>query len=165
MIRRAPALFAVALIVPEAAEAKRASLGVFERWGAFRDERPLRCFAISEPERQIPGADWRAFASIAHWPGQNIRGQVHVRLSRATKPEAPVTLRIGAARFALGAGGADAWAASPEMDAAIVAAMRSARLMRVDARDAAGRAFTDVYYLPGAATAIDAAAMGCAGYD
>lgn len=141
----------------------RSSLGIFEKWGAFRDDTPLRCFAITEPERQIDHARWRAFASVAHWPGQNLRGQVHIRLSRAAQAEKPVTLRIGSARFVLSTGGgADAWAANPAMDAAIVQAMRSARLMRVDARDPGGRPFTDVYHLPGVATAIDAAALGCA---
>ena len=48
------------------------------------------------------------------------------------------------------------------MDAAIVAAMRSAGAMSVSARDAAGRRFTDRYSLAGAATAMDAATVGCA---
>ena len=48
------------------------------------------------------------------------------------------------------------------MDAAIVAAMRSAKAMRVRARAADGREISDFYDLPGAASAIDAAALGCA---
>ena len=46
--------------------------------------------------------------------------------------------------------------------AAIVAAMRSAREMTVSARDAAGRGFSNTWQLTGAATALDAAAVGCA---
>jgi len=48
------------------------------------------------------------------------------------------------------------------MDAAIVAAMRSAGTMSVSATDSAGRRFTDRYSLEGAATALDAATVGCA---
>lgn len=48
------------------------------------------------------------------------------------------------------------------MDAAIVAAMRSARSMNVSARDARGRRFADSYALDGGATAMDAATIGCA---
>jgi len=48
------------------------------------------------------------------------------------------------------------------MDAAIVAAMRSAGEMTVSARDATGRGFTNTWSLDGAATAMDAAAVGCA---
>lgn len=160
-----PAMMMMATALPTPAAA-RSSLGIFEKWGAFRDDTPLRCFAITEPERQIDHARWRAFASVAHWPGRNLRGQVHIRLSRAAQAEKPVTLRIGTARFTLSTGGgADAWAADAAMDAAIVQAMRNARLMRVDARDPAGRPFTDVYHLPGVATAIDAALLGCARQD
>jgi hypothetical protein len=48
------------------------------------------------------------------------------------------------------------------MDAAIVAAMRSASQMVVSARDARGNRFTDRYSLAGFATAMDAATVGCA---
>lgn len=65
-------------------------------------------------------------------------------------------LRIGGKRFELIAGGADAWAQNPQMDAAIVAAIRSADSMTVSTRGA-----SDTYRLRGAATAIDAAVLGC----
>ena len=163
MRRRIAALVVAAgLFAPLPAAAQRASLGIFESWGAFRDAKPLRCYAVAVPERTLPNAAWRAFASVSHWPGQNVRGQLHVRLSRAAKPDTPVVLRIGGAKFPLAAGGADSWAANATTDAAIIKAMRTGRWMYVDARDANGRAFTDHYRLPGAATAIDAAALGCA---
>ena len=47
------------------------------------------------------------------------------------------------------------------MDAAIIAAMRSAPSMRITAIGTNGRRFTDTYELAGAATAIDAATLGC----
>ena len=58
--------------------------------------------------------------------------------------------------------GADAWAASRQMDAAIVSAMRNGRSMSIEAVAATGGGFADTYALRGAATAIDAAALGCA---
>ena len=66
--------------------------------------------------------------------------------------------------FTLGlvGGGGDAWAADQRMDAAIVAAMRSAGEMIVSAKGADGRGFTNTWALDGAATAMDAAAVGCA---
>jgi hypothetical protein len=48
------------------------------------------------------------------------------------------------------------------MDAAVVAAMRSAARMTVTARDTGGKVFSDSYSLDGAATAMDAATVGCA---
>lgn len=155
-------LFALLLALAASPAAARDSLGVYETWGAFRDPRPLRCFAISEPAARSGGARWRPFASVAHWPGSRVRGQLHIRLGRTRSPDAPVTLTIGERRFPLVAGGADAWAPDARTDSAIVAAMRSATSMSVSSRDDRGRPFTDAYRLRGAATAIDAAALGCA---
>lgn len=137
----------------------RESLGVFDSWGAFRDAAPLRCYAISQPPRGVRGG---AFASVANWPGAGARNQLHIRLSRPRDPRAKVTLAVGERRFELLAGPSDAWAPDPRTDAAIVAAMRSSRSMSVESLARGGGAFADVYALKGAATAIDAAALGCA---
>lgn len=164
---RVPALAFLIAAFATPAQA-RDSLGVFESWGAFRDPSVPRCYAIAEPVRKHRDSAWPAYASIGSWPRQNVRGQIHFRLSRARAPDDPktpsnrVTLSIGDQRFALVAGAADAWAADRRADAAIVAAIRSGTSMSVQGRAANGRAFVDVYALRGAATAIDAAALGCA---
>lgn len=135
------------------------SLGVYSNWAAFRDDSPARCYAIAKPQRD---AENGPFASIANWPAANIRNQLHIRLSRAVRRAGTVTLTIGSARFELAANGRNAWAQDRRMDAAVVAALRSATLMSVSATDTNGRRFTDRYDLAGAATAIDAAVVGCA---
>lgn len=137
----------------------RESLGVFESWAAFRDATPARCYAIAQP---VQGGRRGAFASVADWPMQAVRNQLHIRLSRARDPRAKVTLSVGERRFDLIAGASDAWAPDARTDAAIVNAMRSSRSMSVESLARDGGAFADVYALPGAATAIDAAAVGCA---
>ncbi len=152
-----PALALLALAMPAAA---KDSLGVFGDWGAFRDPGVPRCYAIAAAENEA--RDHAPFASIGTWPRRDVRGQVHVRLSRSTAPSAAISLRVGGQRFALAGGGGDAWARDRRMDAAIVAAMRSAGAMSVSARDRAGNRFTDRYSLAGAATAMDAATVGCA---
>jgi hypothetical protein len=141
--------------------AARTSLGTFEGWGAFRDENPARCFAIAQPYRG-GGTKWRPFASVSTWPQSGVRGQVQVRLSHALLANAPVLLFIGSQRFDMVAGGADAWAPDPRVDAALVAAMRGAQHFTIRARAATGATLTETYALKGAATAIDAAALGCA---
>lgn len=105
---------------------------------------------------------WRPYVSVASWPQAGVRGQFYVRLGRERRAAAPVVLTIDERRFALVAGGADAWAPDPRIDAAIVAAMRSARAMTVSSTAATGGGFAETYALKGAATAIDAAALGCA---
>ena len=139
----------------------RDALGIYGGWGAFRDPSPLRCFAIARPVERYRSA--QPFASIATWPGQGVRNQIHIRLSRARAANARVTLAIGERRFELRAGDADAWAPDARTDAAVVAAIRDGRSMSVESVAANGAAFADTYALKGAATAIDAAALGCAG--
>lgn len=139
----------------------RESLGVFESWGAFRDSAVPRCYAISQPARPGTNGRWKPFASVGTWPRANVRGEVHIRLSREIASGSPLSLVIGESRFAMVGGGADAWAPDRRADAAIVAAMRSATSMSLSARARTGAGFADTYRLRGAATAIDAAALGC----
>jgi hypothetical protein len=139
----------------------RESIGVFEGWGAFRDAQPARCFAIAEPVR-AGGGKWRPFASIAHWPRNGVRGQVYFRLSREKRADAPITVTVDDRRATLIGAGADAWAPDPRIDAAIIAAIRSGHSMSIATIAASGGGFADTYRLKGAATAIDAAALGCA---
>lgn len=155
----AAALTLAALASPALA---RDALGMFGEWGAFRDPAVPRCYAIAKAAPSTLQRDYQPYADIAFWPKQGVRGQVHFRLSRKLAPNAKITLSIGGQRIALTGGGGDAWAPDKRADAAIVAAMRSAREMTVSARDARGRGFSNTWQLAGAATAMDAAAVGCA---
>jgi hypothetical protein len=152
---------AAALLVAAPASA-RDTLGIFNSWGAFRDASPQRCYAIALPDSiEGTGSGWHAFASVATWPALGKRNQLHLRLSRRYAGGRAAVLQVGDERFPLIAGGADAWAPDAQTDAAIVAAMRSANGMMVIA-DGTGGAIRDAYKLKGAATAIDAAQLGCA---
>lgn len=154
-------LATVALALPVSVAAKD-GLGVFGNWGAFRDPSVPRCYAIAKPTETSRGGTYAAFASVGTWPRREVRGQLHIRLSRKISPAGTITLRMGDRRFDLTGGGGDAWAQDKRMDAAIVAAMRSAERMSVAARDTSGKSFSDIYSLDGAATALDAATVGCA---
>jgi hypothetical protein len=154
------AILALLMATPLAA---RDSLGVFDNWGAFRDPGAGRCYAIAMPKPSRRPGDYRAFASVGTWPKRGVRGQVHFRLSRKLAAQPAISLAVWGQRFQLTGGGGDAWARDRAMDAAIVAAMRSAGSLSISGRDARGRRFTDRYDLAGAATAIDAATLGCAG--
>lgn len=155
------ALFCVAT---PAAAANGDSLGVFNGWAAFRGGKEGRCTALAQPGRSSAGGEkGRAFASISIWPDRRIGGQVHFRLSRLQARGSRIWLSIGERRFALTGGDGKAWAPDDATDRAIIAAMRTVTTMSVEARGADGRAFYDLYVLKGAATAIDAARLGCAG--
>ena len=154
MIR--PALFvaiAASLALPAFA---KDSLGVYSSWAAFRDAESPRCYAIAKPR-----SGGSSYASIATWPQQRIRNQVHLKLARSAGNKG-ASLKVGDRSFALATKGRNAWAQDKRMDAAIVAALRSASTMTITARDTNGRRFSERYNLAGAATAIDAAVVGCA---
>jgi hypothetical protein len=152
----------IAALLSAAPASARESLGIFENWGAFRDPREARCYAIAMAEPSRMQRDYQPYASVGSWPRRAVRNQVHFRLSRRLAPGQRIVLTIGEQRFDLVGGGGDAWAADRRMDAAIVAAMRSARSMTVSARGADGRGFSNSWPLAGAATAMDAAMIGCA---
>ncbi len=71
-------------------------------------------------------------------------------------------LVIGSARFELQGSGADGWAVNAQQDRAIGAAIRAGSALSISATDARGNRFTDRYSLDGAASAMDAASIGCA---
>jgi Invasion associated locus B (IalB) protein len=150
------ALAALALAAPLAA---RDSLGVYDGWAAFKDTKPLRCYAIAKAQG-TPLAP--AYATISNWPERKVRGALHLVLSRAVADKSSVRLVVGNERFTLIAKGRNAWAKDPRDDAAIIAALRSAARMSVSASGAKGGTFTDRYSLGGVATAMDAATVACA---
>jgi len=159
MIRRT--LLLTALIA--APVMARDSLGIWNDWGAFRDMGVPRCYAIAMA-RPVAGRrqDFQPYFTVGDWPRRGSRGEVHVRLSRRLAPGTSVTLSLGGQRYELVAGQADAWAKDRRMDAAVVTAMRSAQDMAVGGRSVDGRTFHDAYRLAGAASAMDAASLGCA---
>lgn len=150
------ALIALLFAAPLAA---RESLGVFDGWAAFKDAKPLRCYAIAKPQGKPPAP---AYVTVSNWPDKQVRGALHIVLSRDVADETGARLVVGDKRFTLIAKGRNAWAKDPREDAAIVAALRSAARMSVSARSAKGGTFTDRYTLAGVATAMDAATVGCA---
>lgn len=157
-----PLLLACALLLGTGEALARDSLGMFDGWGAFHDPNVPRCYAIAAAEPTGRQRDYQPYASIGTWPKRGVRGQIHFRLSRKLTPSGPITLSVAGRRFNLQGGGGDAWAADPRMDAAIIAAMRSAQWMTVTARDSRRRRFADSWKLTGVATAMDAATVGCA---
>jgi hypothetical protein len=151
---------AMALAAPQVLA--RDSLGIFGAWGAFRDPAVPRCYAIAMAQPSTQRRDYRPYADVATWPKRSLRNQVHFRVSRRMQPGQKIVLSITSQRFELTGGGGDAWAADRRMDAAIVAAMRSATSMTVNARDATGARFSNTWPLEGVASAMDAATVGCA---
>jgi hypothetical protein len=143
--------------------AAKDQLGVYQGWAAFRDSDTPRCYAIAAPDETLRTPTQPAFLSIGFWPKSGITHQIYVRLSRNRSPDSGVTLTAGGRRFRLKASGDTAWATDRRMDLAIVAAMRASTSLSIETIGRDGKSVVDAYSLRGAPSAIDAAAVSCAG--
>ncbi|HEY9091706.1 hypothetical protein [Parasphingorhabdus sp.] len=158
-------LFALSLAMVSVPVAAKESLGIYDSWGAFRDQEIPRCYAIAESEDITGKAQRKSYISVGYWPKRGIRAQFHVRLSRDRSTNSRVMVGVGGRRFQLIANRSDGWSQDRRMDAAIIAALRSANSMTVESTGRDGRPIVDAYLLRGAATAIDAASIGCSNLD
>ena len=128
-------------------------------WASF--DRGPACEAVARSLRVARGKEEQSRAVIAVYRGGPRHGQFSARLRRPVRPGSTALLTVGNQPFQLVARGADAWSSGPRQEVAIIAAIRLAGGMRIEARDAGGRRMTDRYLLDGAPTAIDAAAAAC----
>ena len=126
-------------------------------WASFDRGPVCEALALSLPVR----GQARASVAIAFDRQGPRNGQLAARLRRPVRPGSTALLVVGREPFQLVARGAHAWSSGPAQEAAIIAAMRAAGGMRIQARDAGGRSMTDRFLLDGAPTAIDAAAAAC----
>lgn len=130
-------------------------------WAAV--DRSGTCEALARSVRIAPRGKVQAVAAFSFTPDRRRWGEFHARLSRTVRPGSSVMLTIANQPFLLVARGNDAWSRGPLQEQAIIAALRGARDMRIEARDPGGRRFVDPYSLDDAPTAIDAAAARCSG--
>lgn len=151
---------AAALALSAPADARGAVVFAGGAWAAI-DRGPV-CEALARSAKIAPRDKVQATAGFAFTPDHRRWGEFHVQLSRVSRPGSSVMLQVGDQPFLLIAQGGWAWSRGPLQEQAIIAAVRNATGMRIEARDARGARFTDPYLLDGAATAIDAAAARCA---
>lgn len=128
-------------------------------WASF--DRGPACEAVARPLRPVRGQEAQPYVAIAFDRAGPRQGQLFARLRRPARAGSSVILTIGDQPFLLAARGASAWSRDSRQESAIIAAMRAAGGMRIEARDAAGRRMTDRFLLDGAPTAIDGAAAAC----
>jgi hypothetical protein len=156
-------IYALAIMAAAAPVIAKDRLGVFQSWAAFRDPATPRCYAIAAPEKIAGVPTHKAFLSVGYWPKKGATGQVYTSLSRERSANSSITLTAGGRRFRLTAAALGGWAVDRRMDQAIIAAMRSASALSIESIGRDGRPIVDAYSLRGAPSAVDAAALGCAG--
>ncbi|WP_324805848.1 hypothetical protein SH584_07040 [Sphingomonas sp. LY29] len=126
------------------------------QWAVLQEGRTCEATArsILAPPKDRPPAR----ASLSFDAGGPRLGQLAVRLSWVPRPGATIQMVVGDQRFLLMSRGDWAWSRGAVQERAIIAAMRSAGGMRVEARRPGGGRIVDRYSLDGAPLAIDAAA-------
>lgn len=130
-------------------------------WAAI--DRGGACEALTRSARIAPSGKVQAVAGFTFSRDRRRWGEFHAQLSRLPRLGSSVMLDVGGQPFLLVTSGGWAWSRGPLQEQAIIAALRNAAAMRVEARDSGGSRFADPYILDGAPTAIDAAAARCAG--
>ena len=156
-MKRAAILALLLLAAPALAKER---LGAWQSWAAFRDAETPRCYAIGSPDESSGEG---GYVSIGFWPKLGFGHQVYAHLSRERSTNSGITLSAGGRRFRLIAKGNSGWAKDRQTDMAIIAAIRSAQSLSITSMARDGRTIVDAYATRGAASAIDAAALGCAG--
>jgi hypothetical protein len=146
--------------VVAAASPRGAVLTATGAWAAI--DRGAVCEALSRAQRIAAPGKVQASAGFAFTADHRRWGEFHAQLRRVPRPGSSVLLNVGGQPFLLVSRGDSAWSRGGRQEQAIIAAVRTAGSIRVEARDGAGRRFSDVYALDGAPTAIDAAAGRCA---
>ena len=128
-------------------------------WASF--DRGRTCEAVAKPIAPVRKEEAEPYVAIAFDRGGPRQGQLFVQLRRPARPGSSVILTIGDQPFLLVVRGASAWSKDPAQELRLLAAMRTAGGMRLEARSVTGRRMTDRFMLDGAPTAIDAAAAAC----
>jgi hypothetical protein len=158
---KAGVLLAVAALTPLGpAHARGTVVFAGGAWAAI--DRGETCEALARSAEIAPKGKAQAAVGFAFTPDHRRWGEFHAQLSRMPRPGSSVMLQVGNQPFLLLTRDAWAWSRGPLQEQAIIAAIRYATGMRIEARDTAGVRFADPYLLDGAPTAIDAAAARCA---
>ncbi|HZK90356.1 MAG TPA: invasion associated locus B family protein [Stellaceae bacterium] len=134
------------------------SLGSAGSWTAYlaQNKSGKVCYLVGQPEKAEPPAakGKSAMAMVTHRTQDNVSNVVSFDIGVALNEDADVTLDVGGGRFALFAKDETAWAATAELDKAIVAALAKEKRVVINATLKKGHTARDTYALGGFAKAL-----------
>ncbi len=131
----------------------------FKDWAVYtyKGKTGQVCYAISQPKDSSPKNVNRdpVHFLITNRPGDKIKGEVNTIIGYPFKKGSDATLQIDGTKFTLFTSGDGAWAASPDTDRKVVAAMKRGSKMTVVGRSQRGTRTVDQYSLSGVTAAVD----------
>lgn len=137
------------------------SLGAFDDWEAFSYQAngALVCYVFSAPkktesDKKIAKRD-PVYFLVTHFPGRKIKGQVSTIIGYPFKESSMVDVKVDDKAFQLYTSGDTAWAASSDVEAQMVKALKTGKALSVVGTSWKGTQTTDNYSLAGVAKALD----------
>lgn len=138
-------------------------------WSVFVEDSPQECWAVSAPRETVNTRDGRAVSVrrgdillfAIYRPGGSETAEISFTGGYPFADGSTVGLTIGTDEYQLFTDGEWAWAASPEDDASIAAAMRRGTDAVLTARSSRGTNTRDTFSLFGFTAATEEAARRC----
>jgi len=138
-------------------------------WSVFVDGDPRECWAVSMPSETVNSRDGRPVSVrrgdilmfVTYRQGQGDTAEISFTGGYPFRPESTVEVTIGTDTFQLFVDGEWAWAASPEEDARILAAMRRGQSAVLVAFSSRGTRTQDSFNLFGITAASEEAQRRC----
>jgi Invasion associated locus B (IalB) protein len=155
---------------PAAQETTDNRVGASTDWSVFQETDPVECFSVSAPKETVntrDGAPVQATRGeiqlfVLFRPAAGVTGQVAFTGGYPFASGSTVSLDVGGTVFELFTEGEWAWPATPEDDAAIVAAMKRGSDAVVTGQSGRGTITKDTFSLSGFTAAVDEAQSRCA---
>jgi invasion protein IalB len=162
---RAASLVAALSCTPAFAD-NPALLQKFQDWSVYGTAAdPKVCFAVAQPKEMNPKAVKRGpvYFYISQWPADKVVNEVSVKMGYPFKPGGTVTVSIGSDTFELFTKDEGAFVEKPELETALIDALRKGGTMKIDGTSMRGTKTTDTYSLGGLGDALDRIAKECGG--
>lgn len=145
-------------------------VGASTDWSVFQETDPVECFSVSAPKDSTATRNGEAVQAtrseiqlfVLFRPAASVSGQVAFTGGYPFASGSTVSLDVGGTAFELFTEGEWAWPATPDDDAAIVAAMKRGSEAVVTGQSGRGTITKDTFSLSGFTAAVDEAQSRCA---
>lgn len=164
-------LAATLALAPLAAQAQDSTnhVAVKSDWHIYVESNPTQCWVVSAPKKTVNTRNGNVvsvsrgdiYMFVSFWPGGKQMGEVSFMGGYPFADGSTVDLSIGDTKFELFTDGEAAWAASPEDDTKIAAALKRGAEAKAVGRSSRGTITTDTFSLIGFTAAFDDAKKRC----